>query len=92
MHKTILQYDVIAKLCKEPNCTIQPSFGYINTSGDYCKQHSLPGMINLKGTLCSIPNCVNKAKFGYENQNVTYCGMHYLNDMIKIKQKSYKKK
>lgn len=50
LHKLSIYYDVLSKLCKYPDCKIQPSFGYPNSSSKYCKTHSSSDMINLKNT------------------------------------------
>ncbi|CAM9379643.1 unnamed protein product, partial [Sphacelaria rigidula] len=36
------------QLCADPSCYKHASFGFIGGSCDYCKDHGLPGMVNLK--------------------------------------------
>jgi hypothetical protein len=89
-HKTIFYHDVVSKLCKEYCCLLQPSFGYINSTIQYCKQHSLPGMINLKSKfrnspVCQTPDCQRLASYYIPNTKETFCSQHSSIYMIKIK-------
>jgi hypothetical protein len=90
LHKTVLYHDVVSKLCKELSCILQPSFGYINSTIQYCKKHSLPGMINLKSKLCKspvcqTPDCQRLAYYYIPNTKETFCSLHSSTYMIKIK-------
>lgn len=89
LHKTILYIPVISQLCKEPDCLIQPSFGYRHFKIEYCKKHSLPNMINLKSKFCKNPGCEKMAYHCIPNTKETFCTYHATKNMIKIR--TYKK-
>lgn len=92
IHKLILYYDVTSKLCKFPECKIQPSFGYRYCKMEYCKKHSTSDMINLKIKMCYYKNCKQKASYGYPLQKAEYCPFHQSFGMIQILKRSYNKK
>jgi hypothetical protein len=85
LHKTVLYHDVLSTLCRESGCVIQPSFGYINSKIQYCKKHSLPGMINLKYKFCKIQDCWRLANSYIPNTKETFCSHHSTKYMIKMK-------
>lgn len=75
-------------------CPKIPSFNYENEiKALYCKEHSLSGMINVrgKGNSCKFPGCGISAAFNYKGSKRLYCSQHKEDGMINVVSKRCKK-
>jgi len=64
------------------NCSKRATFGYENEKKLYCKNHKLPGMINLNYKKCL--SCDKPAYYNYEHEALSlYCADHKTDDMIR---------
>ena len=76
-----------SKSCKHPGCRKRPHFNYDGeTQGLYCKDHMLPGMVNVVDKKCKHPGCRKYPVFNYEGETQgLYCKEHMLPGMVDVK-------
>jgi hypothetical protein len=48
----------------------------------YCKEHALPGMIDIKNKKCGTDGCKINANYGLPGYRATKCNQHKNNDML----------
>ncbi len=74
--------------CKYNNmgvkCYKHKVYGYKNDSRMYCRNHKLPGMVNLVSKKCIVSNCNKTAFFNYPGYKKEYCNIHKKSNMINI--------
>ena len=81
-HKTSDSVNM-SKKCKVNNCKIRPIYGYEDTKiGIYCKNHSLPGMINVVSKRCISEGCKELALYNIKDKSPRYCNFHRSKDMV----------
>ena len=73
-------------------CGINAVFNYeCESKGEYCKEHALPDMIDVKSKKCKHEGCKKIPVFNYEGESKgEYCKEHALPGMIDVKSKKCK--
>jgi hypothetical protein len=76
-----------SKSCKHPGCRKKAKFNYEGeTQGLYCKDHMLPGMIDVVNKKCEHTGCRKRPKFNYDGEKKgLYCKDHMLPGMVNVK-------
>jgi hypothetical protein len=78
-------------ICNFKNCEKTASQ---NFSGEkkvkFCKEHALPGMVNIKAKLCIVDGCKTQASYNEEGKTPLYCKEHSTPTMILLKRKKCK--
>ena len=71
---------VYNKKCRAERCGKQPSFGVAGTKrAEYCAQHALEGMVDVKGRKCRTEGCGTQPSFGVAGtKTMAYCAQHAL--------------
>ena len=64
----------VGRAAPEATCPKRPNFDVEGGRGRFCKEHSLPGMINVRSRKCVHPGCTTQPNFGPSKQ---YCKKHY---------------
>jgi hypothetical protein len=83
-HKLVGSTDFISKLCKYDKCSKNPVFGYPGKKNEYCKEHKLDDMIDVKNIRCK--ECSKQASYGYFcDIRSSYCLVHKLDGMVEIR-------
>ncbi|QKF94021.1 hypothetical protein QKU48_gp0563 [Fadolivirus algeromassiliense] len=73
------------KKCKNTSCDKTAAYGYKGSSREYCSEHKLDDMINLKGYICAIEGCTKRASYGYTKKDKKlYCVRDKKDDMINV--------
>lgn len=74
-------------------CGIRAIFNYPTlTYGEYCKEHSQPGMIDVMNKKCIFNSCVKQPSYNYEGEKkALYCVDHKLETMVDVKSNICKK-
>ena len=64
------------KLCKHKGCKTQPIYGIEGGKAEYCFEHKLDYMIDLKNRRCKHEGCKTRPNFGIEGGKPEYCSEH----------------
>ena len=74
-------------MCIFNNCTKRSYYNYeTEEKPEYCSEHKLSGMIDIRSKKCLHPNCNVQPNYNYENETkASYCVKHKLTGMINIK-------
>ena len=78
------------KKCEQPGCTVEKSlFGYPGKSPQFCSEHKLEGMEDLKNKRCKGKNCKKISPcFGLKGDKPEYCKECKTPEMIDIRHKT----
>ena len=73
-------------LCQETDCKTRPSFNVCHFKKPmYCKEHSKPGMIDVKSKRCQEPGCQVRPSYNFEREKLgIYCKEHSKPGMIDV--------
>jgi hypothetical protein len=71
-------------------CGIRASFNFAGEkSGRFCKEHSLPGMVNVKDKTCETDGCKVQPYYNFEGKTKgRFCKEHSLPGMVNVKSKT----
>lgn len=74
------------KYCNFEDCRIRASFGYPDSSPEYCKRHKSDDMVDVLSRKCSYPECRTQPSFNYPGTDLSiFCAKHKKPDMIVTK-------
>ena len=78
------------KQCIHEGCNKQSNFNILsNKKPEYCADHKLENMVNVKSKRCIHEGCQTLASFNVEgSKKLLYCGEHKLEGMINLKSKT----
>jgi len=78
--------------CEHSGCKKRSYFNYEGEKQAlYCKDHMLPGMVNVKSRKCEHPGCRKRPLFNYEGETQgLYCKDHMLPGMVNVVDKKCK--
>jgi len=71
--------------CIHNDCNKYSSFGYENNTIQFCKDHKLPLMINLKHKKCKFDKCMVQPSYSFKGQIAEYCFKHKSTHMINVR-------
>lgn len=76
-------------MCIIETCKKSKTYNYAGLKAEYCSDHKLVDMINVRHDICT--ECNLQASFGYLPDNIRErCRIHMLPDMINLKHKNTK--
>src|SRR5437868_2311353 len=71
--------------CLDLNCNKSASYGFITDKKRlYCKDHHVPGTINVSHKLCEYPSCDIRAHFNLKGMKAKFCEDHSEKDMVNV--------
>ncbi|CAM9171792.1 unnamed protein product [Chrysoparadoxa australica] len=73
------------RLCAYPQCSVQPSYGYIGQKPARCSLHKELGMVDVQHRHCEFTGCVKQPHFAYDGQMATFCSGHKLPGMVNVR-------
>ena len=78
------------KQCIHEGCNKQSNFNILSKKKpEYCADHKLENMVNVKSKRCIHEGCQTLASFNVEgSKKLLYCGEHKLEGMINLKSKT----
>ena len=76
-------------MCRLEGCGKIAAFGVAGTkTSEYCRQHALDGMVNVRGTMCGTEGCGKRPSFGEAGTKMAeYCTQHALDGMVNVHRK-----
>lgn len=72
--------NVVHKKCEK--CNKIPSYGYIDETARFCKEHKLDTMINVSAKKCE--KCSKQPCFGFVEESARFCTEHKLKGMVNV--------
>ena len=75
----------LQKVCNEPGCRKQPSYGNEDGIARYCATHKKPGMVDVVNKRCQEPGCRIHPCYGNEEDGIArYCATHKKPGMVNV--------
>ena len=76
--------------CHHVGCTKQANFGVAGSNKpEFCSQHKMDGMVNVKNKRCAHHGCTKRANYGVAGSNRSeFCSQHKMDGMVDVKSKT----
>jgi hypothetical protein len=78
-------------MCKNEDCKKYPSFNMLGKKAEYCFEHKIIGMIDVKNKKCKFEDCKTQPTYNIEGEpKAEYCFKHKKLGMINVISKTCK--
>ena len=74
------------KLCASEGCFTVPSYGVLGSRAQFCKEHCVPGMVDVRSKRCEHDGCDTVPTFNFRGiKAARFCKTHALHGMVDVK-------
>ncbi len=74
----------MSRICNFKGCKLNKSFGFEGNKLQFCNNHKLLGMIDIKHKKCINEECDTIPNFALPGQKPQYCAKHKTIDMVNV--------